>query len=89
MAIVLHPFITLQRALPDLWLSLFVKFVPYMKCAFSLDTDPVMSSQGTRTRARTNESVMTAEHAFCCLCEEFKHSVNDSRRLDHAKQIVS
>jgi len=54
-AIVLHPHKTLLRPLPDLWLSLYVKFIPYMKRAFSLDTDSATSSQCTRTRARTNE----------------------------------
>jgi len=54
-AIVLHPHQTLLRPLPDLWLSLYVMFVPYMNCAFSLDTDSATSSRGTRTRARTNE----------------------------------
>jgi len=54
-AIVLHPHKTLLRSLPDLWLSLYVQFVPYMNHAFSLDTDSVMSLQATRTRARTNE----------------------------------
>jgi hypothetical protein len=54
-AIVLHPHKTLLRPLPDLWLSLYVKFVPYMNRAFSLDTDSATSSRGTRTRARTNE----------------------------------
>jgi len=55
MAIVLHRHKTLLRSLPDLWLSLHVKFVPYMNCAFSLDTDSATSSRGTRTSARTNE----------------------------------
>jgi len=32
---------------------------------------------------------MTAEHAFSYLCDEFKHSVNESGHLDDAKQIVS
>jgi len=53
--IVLHSHKTLLRPLPDLWLSLYVKFVPYMNRAFSLDTDSATSSRGTRTRARTNE----------------------------------
>ena len=55
MAIVLHTHNTLLRPLPDLWLSLYVKFVPYMNRAFSLDTDSLRSSQGTRTSARTNQ----------------------------------
>ena len=54
-AIVLHPHKTLLRPLPDLWLSLYVRFVPYMNHAFSLDTHPATSSRGTKTRARTNE----------------------------------
>ena len=88
-AIVLHPHKTLLRPLPDLWLSLYVKFVPYMNRAFSLDTDSATSSRGTRTRARTNEWDMTAEHAFSCLCDELKRSVDESGRLDDAKQIAS
>jgi len=31
---------------------------------------------------------MTTEHAFSCLCDELKHSVDKSGRLDDAKQIV-
>jgi len=54
-AIVLHPHETLLPPLPDLWLSLYVKFVPYMNRAFSLDTDPATSLRGTKTRAWTNE----------------------------------
>jgi len=54
-AIVWHTHKTLLCPLPDLWLSLHVKFVPYMNCAFSLDTDSATSSRCTRTRARTNE----------------------------------
>jgi len=60
-----------------------------MNRAFSLDTDPVTSSQGTITRARTNECDITAEHAFSCLCDELKRSVDESGRLDNAKQHVS
>jgi len=54
-AIVLHPHKTLLHPLPYLWLSLYVKFVPYMNHAFSLDTDSATSSRSTRTRARTIE----------------------------------
>ena len=54
-AIVLHPHKTLLRPLPDLWLSLYVKFVPHMNRPFSLDTDSATSSRGTRTRAWINE----------------------------------
>jgi len=89
MAIVLHTHNTLLRPLPDLWLSLYVKFVPYMNRAFSLDTDSLRSSQGTRTSARTNQWDMTAEHAFSCLCDELKRSVDESGRLNDAKQIAS
>ena len=32
---------------------------------------------------------MTAEHAFSCLCDELKHSVDESGRLDDDTQIVS
>ena len=53
--IVLQPHNTLIHLLPDLWLSLFVKFEPYMNHAFSVDTNSAMSSRGTRTRVRTNE----------------------------------
>jgi hypothetical protein len=55
MAIVLHPHTTLLCALSDLWLSLDVKFVPYINHVFALDTDSATSSQGTRTGARTTE----------------------------------
>jgi len=88
-AIVLHPRKTLLRLLPHLWLSLYVKFVSYMTSAFSLDTEPATSSRGTRTRARTNDWDMTKEHAFSCLCDEPKHSVDESGLLDDAKQIAS
>jgi len=32
---------------------------------------------------------MTAEHAFSCLYDELKHSVDESECLDDTKQIVS
>ena len=54
-AIVLHPHKTVLHPLPDVWLSLYVKFVPYMNRAFSFDTDLATLSWSTRTRARTNE----------------------------------
>jgi len=60
-----------------------------MNRAFSLDTDPAMSSRGTRTRTWTNKWDMAAEHAVSCLCDELKRSVNESGRLDDAKQISS
>jgi len=88
-AIVLHPYKTFLCSLPDLWLLLFGKLVPNRNCAFSLDTDPVTSSQGRRTRARTQEWDMTAEPAFCRLCDELKHSVDESGRLDDGNQVAS
>jgi len=54
-AFVLHPHKTLLCPLPDLLLSLFVKFVLCTNSAFSLDTYPATSSQSTSTRATTNE----------------------------------
>jgi len=81
-AIVLHAHKTLLRLLPDLLLSLFVKFVPYMKYAFALDSDPAMSSWSTRAGARTNEWDMTAEHAFSCLCDELQPLVDESGHWD-------
>jgi len=32
---------------------------------------------------------MTAERAFCWLCDELKHSVDESGQLDDDKRIVS
>jgi len=32
---------------------------------------------------------MTAEHAFSCLCDELKRSVEESGRLDDVRQIAS
>jgi len=55
MAIVLHPHKTLLHPFPELRLSLFVQFVPYMNHALLLDTDLATLSRGTRTRARTHE----------------------------------
>jgi len=60
-----------------------------MNSTFSLHTDAPTSSQGTSICTRTNESDMTAEHAFGCLCDERKHSVDVSGCLDDAKQIDS
>jgi len=88
-AIVLHPHETLLCPLSDLWLSLCVKFVPYMNCAFCLDSDPAMSWRGESTRAETKQRNMTAEHAYSCLCDELKRSVDESGRFDEATQIVS
>jgi len=51
-AIAFLPYNTLLCPLPNLLLSLFVKFQPYMNSAFSLHTDAVISSWGTRTWAR-------------------------------------
>jgi len=78
----LHP-------LPDLSLSLVVKFVPCLNCAFSLYTDPVTPSLGTRNGAKTNDSDRTTEYTFGCLCDELKRAVDESRSLDDAKQILS
>jgi len=60
-----------------------------MNRAFSSDTNPVTSSQGTSTRGRTNVSNMAAEHTLSCLCDELKHSVDKSGYIDDAKQIAS
>jgi len=89
MAIVFHPHKTLLLPLPDLWLSLYVKFVPYMNYALSIDTEPAISPRGMRTGASTIEWDMTVEHAFSCICDELKHSVDESGCLDDAKQIAS
>jgi len=59
-AIVLHSHRTFLRPMPDVWLSLCIKFVPYMNHAFSLAIELATSLRGTRTRARTNECDMTA-----------------------------
>ena len=87
--IVLDPHRTFLRALADLWLSLFHRFVSYMNRAFSMNTDPATSSWGSRTRARRNKRDMTAEHALSHLCDGLKHSVDESGSLDCAKQSVS
>ena len=87
--IVLHPHTTLLRPSPDLWLIHNVKFIPYINCVHSLDTDPATSSWGARPSARTNKWDMTAEHALSCLCDELTRSVDESGRLDDAKQIAS
>jgi len=60
-----------------------------MDCTFSFDTHPATSSWGTKTWARTNEWDMTAEQGFSCVCDEHKHSVDESGRLDDVKQIAS
>jgi len=62
--IILHPHKTLLHPCSDLWLPHFVKSVPYIECALSLDTDPVTSLQGTRTSTSTNEGDMKVEHPF-------------------------
>jgi len=56
-----------------------------MNSAFFLDTDPAMSSRGTRTKARICEWDMTAEHAFQYPCDGPKCSVDESGRLDNDK----
>jgi len=88
-AIGLPPHKPLLCPLLDLWLSHYVMSVPYLNRACFLDTNSGTSSRGTRTRARSNEWDMTAEHAFSWLCDELKHSVNKSGCLDDAKQIAS
>jgi hypothetical protein len=88
-AIVSYPHKTLLRPLHDVWLSLYVNFVHYMPPVCSLDTEPATSLRGTSTRARTKEGDITAEHAFSCLCDELKRSVDKSGPLDDAKQIAS
>jgi len=88
-AIVLHPHKTLLHPLPALWLSLCVKFVPYMNCAFTLDTNRVTSSWGTSARACTNEYDITAENTFSHLCDELKCSVDESGHWDNPNQSVS
>jgi hypothetical protein len=79
---------TLLRPLPDLWLSLHVMFIPYLNNEFSLDTDRATSCWGTRIRAGTTECDVTAEQASSCFCNEIKHSVNKTERLDDAKEIA-
>jgi hypothetical protein len=88
-AIVLHPHKTLLCLLPDLWLSLDVRCVPYINYAFSLETDLATRLRGWRTRARTDKCDMTAEHAFSWLCDVLMHSIDKSGRLADAKQIAS
>jgi len=88
-AIVLLLHKILLRSLPDLWLSLVLKFIHYMNSAIPLETNLATSLRGTRTRARTTEWDMTAEDAFRCLFDEHKRSVDKSGCLDDAKQIVS
>jgi len=75
--------------MPDLWLSLFIKFVPDMNLGFFLDTNSMTSSQGSITAAWKTAWNMAAEHAVSCLSAEFKCTVDESECLDDAKQIVS
>jgi len=88
-AIVFHCQKTHLHPLHELFLLLFIKFVPYMSNAFFLYTDPAMSSRGTKTRTRSNKWDMTAEHALCFLRDELKCSVDKSGQLDDSKVIVS
>jgi len=83
--IVLHPHKTLLPPLANLWLSLCVRFVHYINCAFSSDTKPATSLCGRSTWAGKNEWDMSPEHAFGCLWDEFKCSVNESGCFDDAK----
>jgi len=88
-AIVLQPPKTLLCPLRYIWLSLYVRFVPYMHCAFSLHTDPATSSRGIRTQARSTKWNMTAEHAFSFVCNELEHSFDELWGVDDSKQIAS
>jgi len=87
--IVLHPHKSLLSPLPELWFLLYAYIIPYMNSAFAFDTDPVTSSNGSRTRASINKWGMTAAHASSWLCNELIHLVNEWGPLDDAKQIVS
>jgi len=89
MVIVLPCDMTCLHPLCDLWLSLTVKFVPYVNCAFFQGTDPARSSWDTWTRARIHKGDMTAAHAFSCLCDDFNCLVNKPRHLDVRKHMVS
>jgi len=88
-AIVLPPHKTLLHPLPDSWILLYVKFVPYMNRAFSLGTAAATLSRGTQTRARATELDITAEDAFCLVCDELKRSFAESGCLDDAMKIAS
>jgi len=79
----------LLHVLPDEYFSLIAKIILYCNWVFFLDSNPVTSLNGTRTRAMTTVCDMTAVYVVNCLCDEFKRSVDDSGRLAHAKQIVS
>jgi len=72
----------------DLWLSHCVKFVHCMNVAFSLDSDLAIWLQVTRIGPETNKGNMTAEHAFCFLCDGFKHAFDELGHLDNGKHIV-
>jgi len=73
---------TILYPLFDSWSSLSVKFVHCMNRTFSLDTDPATSSCGRRTRRRTIEWDLTAEHTFGGICDELKCSVDESDTLE-------
>ena len=87
--IVLHPHKSLRCPLSDLWLTLFVRFVPHMNRAFSLHSDDATSWWDTTSRASTHKWDMTAEHTFSYLCDEHKRSVDESGRLVNPNRIVS
>jgi len=89
MVILLHPHRTLLHPLPDLWLSLVVKFLHYMNHAFPSDTNPAKSLWGAGSCSMTHEWDRAAEHAFSYLCDEFKCSVDKAGHLLDAMQIVS
>jgi hypothetical protein len=88
-AIVLHPHKSLLHPLPGSWWSLFAKFVLYMNCTFLVYTEPAMSLWGIRTRTRSNQWNLPSEHAFSCLGDDLKHSVNELEHLEEGKQIDS
>ena len=86
-AIIMYPQQTLLHPLPDLCQSLIVKFVPYVNCVITIDTDTVTTSRGQGTRARTHTWDITADHGFSFLCDEHQHSVKESEGLHDAKHI--
>jgi len=78
--IVKLPHKTLLHLLPVSWVSFCVNFVPYVNCAFPLDTDPARSWRSTSAIAMTNEWDMTAEHGLSYVYDELlKRSVDESR----------
>lgn len=70
-------------------MSRLVRFVPYMNYAFFFYSDPATSSVGATARARTNKWDMAQQHAFGCLYDELRYSVNKSGHIDNGKQIIA